>query len=101
MHYGIDIANKTGTAVKATLDGDVLKCGRSLVYGKYIIIRHSGGYQSLYAHLDKYLVRKGQNVSQGEIIGELGNTGRSTGPHLHFSIYKNQKPVDPVKQLSM
>ena len=101
MHYGIDIANRKGTAVKATLDGKVLKCGRSLVYGKYIIIKHPGGYQSLYAHLNKNLVRKGQNISQGEIIAELGSTGRSTGPHLHFSIYKNQKPVDPLKQLSM
>ena len=100
MHYGIDIANKKGTSVKATLDGKVLKCGTSLVYGKYIIIKHHGGYQSLYAHLNKYLVRKGQNVDQGEIIAELGNTGRSTGPHLHFSIYANQKPVDPLKQLT-
>ena len=101
MHYGIDIANRKGTAVKATLDGKVLKTGRSLVYGKYIIIKHAGGYQSLYAHLNKYLVRKGQNISQGEIIAELGSTGRSTGPHLHFSIYRNQKPVDPLKQLRM
>lgn len=100
MHYGIDIANRQGTAVKATLDGKVLKCGTSLVYGKYIIVKHPGGFQSLYAHLNKYLVRTGQNISQGQIIAELGNTGRSTGPHLHFSIYKNQKPVDPLKQLS-
>ena len=100
MHSGIDIANKTGTAVKATLDGKVLKTGRSLVYGNYIIIKHPGGYQSLYAHLNKYLVRKGQNISQGQTIAELGNTGRSTGPHLHFSIYKNQKPIDPLKQLN-
>ena len=101
MHYGIDIANKTGTAVKATFDGKVLKCGSSFIYGKYIIVKHTGGYQSLYAHLNKYLVRKGQNVTQGQIIGELGSTGRSTGPHLHFSIYKNQQPVDPLKQLSL
>ena len=101
MHYGVDIANKKGTHVKATLDGTVLKCGSSFIYGKYIIIRHPGGYQSLYAHLNKYLVRRGQNVSQGQIIAELGSTGRSTGPHLHFSIYKNQKPVDPLKQLSL
>ncbi len=100
MHYGIDIANKIGTNVDATLDGKVLKCGLSPVYGKFIIIKHPGGYQSLYAHLNKIRVREGENVSQGQVVGELGNTGRSTGPHLHFSVYSNQKPVDPSKLLS-
>ena len=99
MHYGIDIANRTGTVVKATLDGTVIMCGFSTVYGKYIILKHQGGYQSLYAHLDAYRVKEGEKVGQGQIIGELGNSGRSTGPHLHFSIYHNQQPVNPLSLL--
>ncbi|MDX9800421.1 MAG: M23 family metallopeptidase, partial [Spirochaetia bacterium] len=100
MHYGMDISNYTGTKVRATLDGKVLMCSYSSVYGKYVIIKHQDGYQSLYAHLDKYRVYEGENVVQGQIIGDLGNTGRSTGPHLHFSIYHKQKPIDPATVLS-
>ncbi len=99
MHYGIDMANSTGTPVRATLDGKVSMCGYSSVYGKYIIIKHQGGYQSLYAHLDKYRVREGETIYQNQIIGDMGNSGRSTGSHLHFSIYYNQKPIDPVSVL--
>ena len=100
MHYGMDISNYPGTKVRATLDGKVLMCSYSSIYGKFVIIKHQDNYQSLYAHLDKYRVREGENVVQGQIIGELGNTGRSTGPHLHFSIYHNQKPIDPATVLS-
>ncbi|MCL2705967.1 MAG: peptidoglycan DD-metalloendopeptidase family protein [Spirochaetaceae bacterium] len=100
MHYGIDIANEIGTPVRATYDGKVIMCGFSSIYGKYIILKHQGTYQSLYAHLDKYRVKEGEQVVQNQIIGDMGNTGRNTGPHLHFSIYHNQQPIDPLSVLS-
>jgi murein DD-endopeptidase MepM/ murein hydrolase activator NlpD len=100
FHYGIDIANRTGTPVTATMAGVVADVGeRPTGYGKYVILRHNYGFQSLYAHLDKVIVRKGQWVQQGGEIGEMGNTGRSTGPHLHFSIYKNNSPINPLNYL--
>ena len=68
-------------------------------YGKYVIIKHSNGYQSLYGHLNRVTVRKGEYIYQNEKVGEMGNTGRSTGPHLHFSIYKNNTPVNPMTYL--
>ena len=95
MHNGVDWANTTGTAVRSSNHGTVSIVGQQAVYGKYVVIDHQGGYQSLYAHLESYSVRKGDYVEQGSTIGELGNTGRSTGPHLHFSIYFNGKPLDP------
>jgi len=97
MHYGIDLANRIGTPVKATMAGTVIVIGhQSQGYGNYIVIRHARGFQSLYGHLSKILVRKGQRVSQGQRIGEMGSTGRSTGSHLHFSLYKNNVPVNPL-----
>lgn len=99
MHYGIDLANYMGTPVKASFEGRVVALGVNQSYGKYIIIKHSGGFQTLYGHLSNWIVSKGEYVNQGEKIGEMGNTGRSTGPHLHFGIYKNQQPVDPLKYL--
>lgn len=100
FHYGIDIANRSGTTVTATMGGVVADIGdRPTGYGKYVIIRHGYGFQSLYAHLDRVTVWEGQRVSQGAKIGEMGNTGRSTGPHLHFSIYKNNSPINPLNYL--
>ncbi len=100
FHNGLDLANAKGTRIGATMAGRVADVGdRPSGYGKYVIIKHANGYQSLYGHLSKISVRRGQYVSQGEKIGEMGNTGRSTGPHLHFSIYKNNVPVNPKKYL--
>jgi len=100
FHYGIDIANRAGTPVTATMSGVVADIGdRPMGFGKYVIIRHNYGFQSLYAHLDRITVWEGQRVQQGTKIGEMGNTGRSTGPHLHFSIYKNNSPVNPLNYL--
>lgn len=97
MHYGLDIANRTGTDVKATMSGAVVVIAdQPLGYGKYIVIRHDRGFQSLYGHLDTILVRKGQRVSQGQKIGKMGSSGRSTGTHLHFSLYKNNAPLNPL-----
>lgn len=100
FHYGIDIANRIGTPVTATMGGVVVDIGdRPTGYGKYVILRHSYGYQTLYAHLSKVSVWKGQQVPQGGKIGEMGNTGRSTGSHLHFSIYQNNSPINPLNHL--
>lgn len=97
MHYGIDIANRTGTDIRSTMAGTVVVIAdQPLGYGKYIVIRHDRGFQSLYGHLDAILVRKGQRISQGQKIGRMGSSGRSTGTHLHFSLYKNNSPVNPL-----
>lgn len=95
-HTGIDMACPTGTPVCATASGTITYSGTSPVFGYYVIINHSNGYQSLYGHLSKILVKKGQEVSQGTRIGLVGSTGYSTGPHLHFTVFKNGKLVDPL-----
>ena len=99
FHNGIDIAGPIGTPVVAAMAGRVAKIGVHPTYGKYIIIVHSGGYQTWYAHLDKTRIEQGKTVEQGQLIAERGNTGYSSGPHLHFSIFKNESAVDPLKFL--
>lgn len=99
FHSGIDLAAAEGTSIKAVLDGRVSETGFSRIFGNYIIITHSGGYQSLYGHLSKFKTKRGNYVTQGEIIGLVGNTGMSTGPHVHFSVYKNGKLLNPLSVL--
>lgn len=94
-HPGIDMACPTGTPIYATMGGKVLASGVSRVYGNYIIIDHGNGYQTLYGHLSKRISVVGEQVSQNQKIGLVGSTGYSTGPHLHFTVYKNGKVVDP------
>ncbi len=98
FHNGIDIGGcSIGTPVGAAMAGRVASVGFNNVYGKYIIIKHPGtGFQTMYAHLIKTVVSRDQNVGQGQKIGDLGNTGMVTGPHLHFSIFKSNVPVDPL-----
>lgn len=96
-HSALDIAIPLGTKVKATRAGTVADTGYNSVFGNYIILKHSNGYQSLYGHLSSIGVREGQSVDQGAVIGNSGNTGESTGPHLHFSIFQNGKALDPRK----
>jgi murein DD-endopeptidase MepM/ murein hydrolase activator NlpD len=96
-HAAIDIVVSIGTKVKATNEGKVADTGYNSVFGNYVILKHASGYQSLYAHLSQILVREGSSVAQGTIVGLSGNTGQSTGPHLHFSIFKNGQAVDPRK----
>ena len=98
-HTGIDLAAPTGTPVKATLDGKVAETGYNRIYGNYVIITHDRGYQSLYGHLSAIYAKRGQYVGQGGSIGAVGNTGYSTGPHLHLSIYKNGRLIDPLSVL--
>lgn len=97
MHTGIDFTSPTGTPIYATGDGRVTKPSGSMAgYGKTVIIDHGYGYKSLYAHMSKIAVRPGQKIKRGQIIGYVGNTGISTGPHLHYEVHKNDKAVNPV-----
>ncbi|MBN2738949.1 MAG: M23 family metallopeptidase [Spirochaetales bacterium] len=99
-HTGIDIANNFGTIIKAANSGTVKDVGFSRSYGNYVIIGHQDGYQTLYGHMQKYVVKRGQWVEQGQKIGEMGSTGVSTGSHLHFGIAKKGNYVDPLKYLN-
>jgi murein DD-endopeptidase MepM/ murein hydrolase activator NlpD len=99
-HAAMDLAAPSGTPIKAALDGRINSVGFNSVYGKYIIISHSGGYQTMYAHLSVVSVREGAYAYQNTKIGEVGSTGYSTGPHLHFAIYKNGRAVNPLDLLS-
>lgn len=96
MHNGIDLNVPKGTPVFAIKDGIIQTTGLLDNYGLYIIINHEGGYSSLYGHLDQILVIEGDSVHKGQEIGLSGNTGRSTGPHLHLEVLKENVPVDPV-----
>lgn len=98
-HTGIDMACPEGTPIYAAMSGTVAYTGFSSVYGNYVIITHYDGYQTLYAHMSKIIAKKGTVVSQGTKIGLVGSTGYSTGPHLHFSVYKNGKLIDPLTVL--
>lgn len=99
-HAALDLAAPIGTPVKAAMDGRVATVGYNGTYGKFIIVSHSGGFQTLYAHLNVTSVTQGSLVDQGAKIGEVGSTGYSTGPHLHFAAYKNGRAVDPRELLS-
>lgn len=96
MHKGVDLAGRTGTPIMATANGVVANVAHLHYIGKVIEIDHLYGYSTYYGHLSKTYVRKGQRVTRGQIIGELGNTGRSTGPHLHYSVSYNGRQVDPL-----
>jgi len=98
LHTGIDLRASTGTKVYAANKGTVTTSGYSSAWGNYIIINHGGGYTTLYAHLSRRNVSKGATVKQGDVIGLSGNTGYSTGPHLHFEINKNGSSYDPLKE---
>lgn len=95
-HTGVDFACPTGTPIYSALSGTVVFTGTSNVYGHYVIVKHHDGYQTLYAHMSKILAKKGQYVDQNTKLGLVGSTGQSTGPHLHFSVYKNGKLIDPM-----
>ncbi len=96
-HSGIDFSAPKGTEVFATGDGVVKKIRHSRRgYGNTITIDHGYGYKTFYAHLSKILVKKGQKVKRGEVIGLVGNTGKSTAPHLHYEIIKNNKKINPI-----
>ena len=96
MHEGIDFAGSYGTPIKATADGTVVKAGWSSGYGRMVQIRHDFGLETLYGHLSEIHVSVGQKVSRGDLIGDMGNSGRSTGTHLHYEVHVGGRPVNPM-----
>jgi len=96
-HYGMDFSAVRGTPIYATGDGKVVRAdNRASGYGNHIRIDHGFGYISLYAHMSKYNVKRGQKVKRGDIIGYVGNTGRSVASHLHYEIFKDKKKINPL-----
>lgn len=97
MHEGMDFTAKTGTPIYATGDGVVARADNTASgFGNHIVIRHGFGYETLYAHLSRYKCRAGQRVNRGDVIGYVGSTGRSEGPHLHYEVHQNGKVVNPL-----
>jgi murein DD-endopeptidase MepM/ murein hydrolase activator NlpD len=94
-HHGIDIAAATGTPVRSALEGRVMAAGWDDIYGNLIVIEHSDSLTTIYGHNEKIWVKEGEHVTKGQVIASVGNTGRSTAPHLHFEILLDDKPVDP------
>lgn len=96
FHDGQDIAAPSGTTIRAAASGTVVHSGRMGVYGLAVMINHGSGYTTLYGHCSSLLVREGQSVSQGQPIARVGSTGWSTGPHCHFSVYRNGTAINPL-----
>ncbi|MBW2505888.1 MAG: M23 family metallopeptidase [Deltaproteobacteria bacterium] len=96
-HRGVDIRGRMGSDVKATADATVLIQNYDKLRGRYIVLDHGNGFRTKYAHLKKGLVQKGDLVKRGQVIGLVGNSGRSTGPHLHYEIQYNDKIVNPTR----
>ncbi|MDX2495334.1 MAG: M23 family metallopeptidase [Desulfuromusa sp.] len=99
MHEGLDIAANTGTPIVATADGIVARVKYSPGYGKMLIIDHGYGYRTIFGHNSKILVKAGQQIKRGDLIAKVGNTGQSTGSHLHYELRLNGVPIDPRKTL--
>ncbi|MFH1727056.1 MAG: M23 family metallopeptidase [Pseudomonadota bacterium] len=97
FHEGLDLSNHPGTAVIAPAAGKVIKIGRDSGLGKHITIDHGYNITTKYAHLRKYHVKIGDLVNRYQLIAEMGNTGRSTGPHLHYETIIDNKPINPIK----
>ncbi len=99
MHEGLDIAANIGTPVVATADGIVARTSYSSGYGKMVVIDHGYGYRTVFGHNSRILVKPGQHIKRGDVIAKVGNTGRSTGSHLHYELRLNGVPIDPRKTL--
>jgi murein DD-endopeptidase MepM/ murein hydrolase activator NlpD len=99
FHTGIDIATNKGDAVRAPADGTVIKAGMGTGYGREVVVDHGHGMQTLYAHLSGFAVIAGQDVRRGDILGYVGSSGHSTGPHLHYEVRIHDTPVNPSKYL--
>ncbi len=97
FHYGLDFAAPQGTPIYATADGTVTIAGNTgNGYGNYVVINHGYGYETLYGHMVRVKARNGQQVKRGEVIGWVGSTGKSTGPHCHYEVHKNDQKIDPI-----
>ncbi len=99
FHNGVDLAAPMGTPIRAARTGTVTVATYGNTYGNYVTINHADGFSSLYAHMTYYVVRTGDYVCKGDIIGYVGSTGRSTGPHLHFSVFYNGESVNPMNYI--
>jgi len=99
FHNGLDIAAKQGTYVGAARDGVVAATGWMGGYGKAVIIVHDDGFKTLYGHLSQISIRQGAHVKAGQLVGRVGSTGFSTGPHLHFTLWRNERLINPMKVL--
>jgi murein DD-endopeptidase MepM/ murein hydrolase activator NlpD len=97
FHYGLDFAAPQGTPIYATADGTITVAGSTgNGYGNHVIINHGYGYETLYGHMVRVKVRNGQAVKRGEVIGWVGSTGKSTGPHCHYEVHKYGQKIDPI-----
>ena len=97
LHTGMDFSAKSGTPIYATGDGEISEINNLRNgYGKHVIINHGYGYKTLYGHMSKYIVHKGQKVKRGEVIGYVGSTGTSVAPHLHYEVIKDGRKINPV-----
>lgn len=99
FHSGLDIANKKGKKIVATANGVVAYSGEKMFIGKMVMIDHGHGIVTKFGHMDKIFVKKGERVNRGDVIGLMGNTGRSTGPHVHYEVRINGTPVNPEKYI--
>jgi len=97
MHYGVDMAGWWNTPVMASADGVVSFAGRNGAYGNFVEVDHGNGFRTRYGHLKRIKVKKGQRVERGQVVGLMGSTGRSTGPHLHYEVWFADKPLNPLK----
>jgi len=96
MHAGLDLAAAYGSPIVAAADGRVVSAGWAGGYGNLVRIAHAGGLQTMYGHMSRIAARSGESVRQGQLIGYVGSTGLSTGPHLHYEVLKNGRPVNPA-----
>ena len=101
IHDGLDIAVAEGTDVVAVKSGTVTEVRTSATYGKVLKYKTMDGYEIMYAHLSEVLVKKGEEIKQGQVVAKSGNTGLSTGPHLHYGIYKDGKLLDPMEYVTL
>lgn len=96
FHYGIDFRGGVGEPIRAVAYGRVVFAGRFAGYGLLLVLEHGRGFTSHYGHCEKLLVQVGDRVSKGQVVAEVGSTGRATGPHLHFELRENGGPLDPA-----
>ena len=96
FHKGMDFTAPKGTPIYASGNGKVIRSSRSATYGKVVYIDHGYGYRTIYAHMSKIKAKRGQNVKRGDLIGYVGNTGRSVSAHLHYEVHKNGKALNPI-----
>jgi murein DD-endopeptidase MepM/ murein hydrolase activator NlpD len=100
FHKGLDLAAPEGTPVRAALGGEVVYAGYDGSYGNTVVIRHGDGLQTRYAHLEATDVKRGDLVTQEQVLGKVGSTGHSTGPHLHFEVIRDGERIDPGQALA-